>query len=243
MVSWVHLEILLPVYERTPVLIDLHTHTYPQSDDSFMAVDDLIDTAKSHGLDGVCLTDHDWFWPEDQVRELSRRHEFLVLPGSEINTDTGHVLVFGLDQYVFGLHKPAFLRDKVLGVQGAMIAAHPHRRRFLEDPGHKPEVREEMLQRAYGDQFFQMCHGVEGLNGRATEVQNSFSYELGERLGAKMSAGSDAHRLEQVGTAATQFEEKITSLADLIEQLKLGKFKPVDLRNGNHSPPDSGNRL
>jgi len=215
------------------VLIDLHTHTYPQSDDSFMAVDDLIDTAKSNGLDGICLTDHDWFWPMDRVQELSRKHGFLVLPGSEINTDTGHVLVFGLDQYVFGLHKPTFLRDKVMGVNGIMIAAHPHRRRFLEDPGHQTEAREEMLVRAFGDEFFQMCHAVEGLNGRATEVQNSFSHDLGERLGAKMCAGSDAHRLEQVGTAATEFEERITGLADLIEQLRSGRFQPVDLRNGN----------
>ena len=199
-----------------------------------MTVDDLVDTAKSHGLDGICLTDHDWFWPMDRVRDLSRRHEFLVLPGSEINTDTGHVLVFGLDEYVFGLHKPSFLHEKVVEKGGVIIAAHPHRRRFLEDPGHQPEAREEMLERAYGDAFFQMCHAIEGLNGRATEVQNSFSRDLGERLGAKMCAGSDAHRLEQVGTAATQFEEKITGLADLIEQLKSGKFQPVDLSNGNH---------
>ena len=232
-----------PVRERTPVLIDLHTHTYPQSDDSFMAVDDLIDTAKSHGLDGICLTDHDTFWSMDRVRELSLKHEFLVLPGCEINTDTGHVLVFGLDEYVFGLHKPSFLLEKVSSKSGVMIAAHPHRRRFLEDPGHKPEAREEMLQRAHGDDFFQMCHAVEGFNGRATEVQNSFSRELGERLGAKMSAGSDAHRLEQVGTAATYFEEKITGLADLIKQIKFGKFKPVDLRNGYNHLSGNGHGL
>lgn len=197
-----------------------------------MTVDDLIDTAKSLGLDGICLTDHDWFWPLGQVEELSRKHGFLVLPGSEINTDTGHVLVFGLDEYVFGLHKPSFLRDQVVGKKGIMIAAHPHRRRFLEDPGHKPEAREEMLERARGDEFFKMCHAIEGLNGRATEVQNSFSHDLGTRLGAKMCAGSDAHRLEQVGTAATQFEEKVSSLTDLIVQLKLGRFQAVDLRNG-----------
>ncbi len=204
-----------------------------------MAVDDLIDAAKAHGLDGICLTDHDWFWPLDRVRDLSRRHEFLVLPGSEINTDTGHVLVFGLDEYVFGLHKPAFLHNKVAGKGGVIIAAHPHRRRFLEDPGHQPEAREEMLERASGDAFFQMCHAIEGLNGRATEVQNSFSRDLGKRLGAKMCAGSDAHRLEQVGTAATQFEEKVTGLAGLIEQLKSGKFQAVDLRNGSHQSPGS----
>ena len=144
------------------MLIDLHTHSYPQSDDAFMAVDELIDTARSRGLDGVCLTDHDRFWPEAKTRELSRKHQFLVLSGSEINTDAGHVLVFGLDEYVFGLHKPLFLHEKVVRRGGAMVAAHPHRRRFLEDPGHIPEMREGMLETATRDRIFQMCQAVEG---------------------------------------------------------------------------------
>ncbi|PKB79114.1 MAG: hypothetical protein BZY88_14895 [SAR202 cluster bacterium Io17-Chloro-G9] len=216
------------------MLIDLHTHSYPQSDDAFMAVDDLIDAAKSRGLDGICLTDHDRFWSQDQVGDLSDRHEFLVLAGSEVNTDTGHVLVFGLHEYVFGLHKPAFLHRRVKASGGVMIAAHPHRRRFLEDPGHLPEARAEMLDKASSDKFFLMCDAVEGLNGRATLVQNSFSQDLTQRMGAKMTAGSDAHRSEQVGTAATQFERNVTDLAGLITELKAGRFRAVDLTNGNH---------
>ena len=81
-----------------------------------MGVDDLIQAAKVAGLDGVCLTEHDAFWDMHEVNALSRRHDFLVLPGSEINTDTGHVLVFGLQRYVFGLHKPAFLRVNQQGL-------------------------------------------------------------------------------------------------------------------------------
>ena len=117
-----------------PLLIDLHTHTYPKSDDSFVSVDDLIDRAKTLGLDGICLTEHDGFWSSDDVKNLSRRHGFLVLPGSEINTDAGHILVFGLEEYVFGLHKPAFLRRLVNKAGGVMVAAHPYRRRLLVRP-------------------------------------------------------------------------------------------------------------
>jgi len=215
-------------------LIDLHTHSYPQSDDAFMAVDELIDTAKSRGLDGICLTDHDRFWSQDQVDHLSKKHRFLVLGGSEINTDTGHVLVFGLQDYVFGLHKPHFLHQRVAARGGAMIAAHPHRRRFLEDPGHLPQARAEMLDKASGDAFFLMCDAVEGLNGRATQVQNSFSQDLTRRMGARMAAGSDAHRPEQVGTAATWFERRVADLADLITELKAGRFWAMDLTNGHH---------
>ena len=223
------------------MLIDLHTHSYPQSDDAFMAVDELIESAIFRGLDGVCLTDHDRFWSIDETRDLSQRHQFLVLSGSEINTDAGHVLVFGLDEYVFGLHKPGFLQEKVTQRGGAMVAAHPHRRRFLEDPGHLPEIREEMLENAAKDRIFQMCQAVEGLNGRATPVQNSFSHELSLRLEAKMTAGSDAHRPHQIGTAATMFEREITDLAGLIEELKAGRFRPMDLTDGHPGIPAGAN--
>ena len=194
-----------------------------------MSVDELIKGSKSLGLDGICLTDHDFFWSKEEVHDLAKRHSFLVLPGCEINTDNGHVLIFGLDRYVFGLHKPDFLVDAVRQRDGAIIAAHPYRRRFLEDPGHLPEARREMLDRASGDGFFGSCDAIEGINGRGNEVQNLFSQDLGDRLEIKMTGGSDAHRVEQIGTAATLFERKITGLDDLIRELKAGRFKAKKL--------------
>lgn len=214
------------------MIIDLHAHSYPKSDDSFMGVDELIDQTKALGLDGVCLTEHDTFWSMQEVDELSKRHDFLVLPGCELNTDTGHALVFGLEQYVFGLHKPDFLREKVEAAGGAVIAAHPYRRRFIEEPARRPEARAEMLDRAHNDGFFDICCGIEGLNGRGSYLQNCFSQDLADRLGAKLTGGSDAHRPAQLGTAATEFQTTITCLGDLIKELRHGRFQPIDLRNG-----------
>ena len=212
------------------MLIDLHTHSYPHSDDSFMSVDELIEGSKSLGLDGICLTDHDAFWTDEQIRDLSSKHEFLVIPGCEINTEAGHVLVFGLSQYEFGMHKPEFLRASVDQVDGVMIAAHPYRRRFLEEPAERPGVREEMLERASGDGFFRMCRGIEALNGRGLAIQNQFSLELGGRLSTSMTAGSDAHKVEQIGTVATEFQRPVSCLEDLIRELREGRYQPVDLR-------------
>ena len=212
------------------MLIDLHTHSYPHSDDSFMSVDELIEGSKSLGLDGICLTDHDAFWTDEQIRDLSSKHEFLVIPGCEINTEAGHVLVFGLSQYEFGMHKPEFLRASVDQVDGVMIAAHPYRRRFLEEPAERPGVREGMLERASGDGFFRMCRGIEALNGRGLAIQNQFSLELGGRLSTNMTAGSDAHKVEQIGTVATEFQRPVSCLEDLIRELREGRYQPVDLR-------------
>ncbi len=213
------------------MLIDLHTHSYPHSDDSFMSVDELIEGSKSLGLDAICLTDHDAFWTTEQIDDLSNSHNFLIIPGCEINTEAGHVLVFGLSKYEFGMHKPEFLQACVDKAGGAMIAAHPYRRRFIEEPAGKPGVREEMLERAGGDEFFQMCQGLEALNGRGLSIQNQFSLDLGGMLSVSMTAGSDAHKVEQIGTVATEFERPVSCLADLIKELQAGRFHPVDLRH------------
>ena len=212
------------------MLIDLHTHSYPRSDDSFMSVDQLIEGSKSQGLDGICLTDHDNFWTKEQIQDLSSKHNFLVIPGCEINTEAGHVLVFGLTQYEFGMHKSEFLQASVERAGGVLIAAHPYRRRFLEEPAERTGIRDEMLERASGDEFFQMCQGIEALNGRGSEVQNQFSLDLGRRLSVNMTAGSDAHKVDQIGTVATEFQRPVACLEDLIKELREGRYSPVDLR-------------
>ena len=97
----------------------------------------------------------------DAAQELTRRHGILVLPGAEINTDAGHVLVFGLHQYKFGMHKPGFLREEADRHGAVLIAAHPYRRRFLADPGEDPAVRSEMLNRALDDQMLRLFDAIE----------------------------------------------------------------------------------
>ena len=217
------------------VLIDLHTHTYPKSDDSFVSPDELVDAARIAGMDGVCITEHDDFWTPEATAELTRRHGILVLPGAEINTDAGHVLVFGLHRYRFGMHKPAFLRAEADRLGAALIAAHPYRRRFLADPGSDPDVRAEMLQRAVADPVFPSFDAVEARNGRGSDAENCFAEDLVQHLALPATGGSDTHRLQQMGTAATFFQRRITSLEDLIAELKAGRMCPVDLTAARRS--------
>ena len=56
------------------LLIDLHTHTSPASPCSSAATEKLIKEAKTIGLDGICLTDHNYVWRREQVEELSLIH-------------------------------------------------------------------------------------------------------------------------------------------------------------------------
>ena len=211
------------------MLIDLHNHTYPKSDDSFMSADELVDGARAAGLDGVCLTEHDDFWPAEDAAELTRRHGILVLPGAEINTDAGHVLAFGLRRYRFGMHKPEFLRAEADREGAALAAAHPYRRRFLAEPGRDPEARAAMLERAAADPQLRLFDAIEAQNGRGSAAENSFAEDLRQRLALPGVGGSDAHRQGQIGTAATRFQRRIASLEDLIEELRAGRTQAVAL--------------
>jgi hypothetical protein len=213
------------------MIIDLHTHTKPLSDDSYLEPAVLIQRAKQVGLDAICLTEHDWFWKKDTLDRLIEEHDFLVLPGVEMNTDEGHFLVFGIDEYSFGMHRTTYLKQAVEEVGGVMILAHPYRRQFYQS-GDIDKAVERLSQRP----FFSLIDTVEVLNGRATEKQNEFSRELCRRLNLRGIGGSDAHQLSDIPSCATRFERKISNIQELITELKAGRFQAVDLRKRPKMP-------
>ncbi|MCK5653595.1 MAG: PHP domain-containing protein [Dehalococcoidia bacterium] len=207
------------------MLIDLHTHTLPLSDDSELATDELIAHAKRAGLDAICLTEHDAFWSDDDIAALCRKHDFLILPGVEINTEEEHLLVFGLKKWILGMSRAAFVKEIVDKAGAAVIVAHPYRRKILksEDPENKRYYRE--LNRACQNPIYRMVDAVEVFNARGSERQNAFSAELAERLKLRGMGGSDAHEAKDIGRAATFFERKLTTLQELIAELKAGRFR------------------
>jgi predicted metal-dependent phosphoesterase TrpH len=210
------------------MLIDLHTHTLPLSDDSELTPDELIEHAKSAGLDAICLTEHDAFWNDDDIAALCRKHDFLVLPGVEINTEEEHLLVFGLKKWILGMTRAAFVMDLVERAGGVVIVAHPFRRRILksEDPENRRYYRE--LNRSCENPFYGTVDAVEVSNARGSERQNAFSRELAQRLKLREVAGSDAHKTKDIGRVATFFEREVSTIEELIAELKAGRFRAAD---------------
>ena len=77
--------------------IDHHIHTTRHSPDSVIEPDELIESAREAGLDGVVITEHDALWEPDELAELAARAGGLtVLSGAEVSTREGHFLVYGL---------------------------------------------------------------------------------------------------------------------------------------------------
>ncbi len=211
------------------MLIDLHTHTFPLSDDSFIRPDELIERAKATGLDGVCLTEHDFVWEPHKVRDLAQRHNFPVIPGIEVNTEDGHILVFGLDRYVYGMHRVRELARLVEAADGVMIACHPYRRHMPFYPV-DDEFWDLALERAATNSAYRHVCALEAINGRSSHDENLFSWQLCARLGLPGIAGSDAHDASDIGTCATRFQRPVHDLAELVRELKAGRFHAVNLR-------------
>ncbi|MDO8615397.1 MAG: PHP domain-containing protein [Dehalococcoidia bacterium] len=221
------------------MLIDLHTHTYPLSHDSLLSADELIEAAKAAGLDGVCLTEHDFFWEPAAVAALAKRHRFLVLPGIEVNTEHGHIVAFGLERYVYGMHRVHELAALVEAAGGVMIAAHPYRRQLPFELRHEgaPEAWCEALERAVANDAYRHVHAVETHNGRGSGRENEFSREICGRLGLPAVAASDSHDRRDVGRCATEFEREVSGLEGLIAELKAGRFRPRVLREELREAP------
>ncbi|MDD5038321.1 MAG: PHP domain-containing protein [Dehalococcoidales bacterium] len=210
------------------MIIDLHTHTKPWSDDSLLRPAELIQRSKEAGLDAICFTDHDWFWKKDAIAKLSREHDFLILPGAEVNTEDGHFLVFGIEKYRFGMWRTEHLRRMVDEVGGVMILAHPFRRHLYSTDDFEDAVEDYLR-----EPILRLPDAIEVLNGKATDRQNKFSLELLQRLNLRGIGGSDAHSVAEIPSCATIFERKISNIAELIAEIKAGRFKATDLRPGH----------
>ena len=218
------------------MLIDLHTHTRPLSWDSYLTPDDLVERSKQAGLDGICLSEHDYLWDPAEVLALGKRHDYLVLPAIEINTDDGHMLVYGIDKYVYGMHRSHELARHVRDANGAMVGAHPYRRQM---PWYTESERDyhDALVRASKNPAYEHCAALESLNGRGTVKENQFSAALCEFMSKPGTAGTDSHSRSDIGRVATDFERDIADVEGLIEELHAGRFKAVD-RTGQPHPLD-----
>ena len=200
--------------------IDLHIHTRPRSSCSLIDPKELLVEAKRAGLDAICLTEHQHRWDPRDVEALSREGGIPVFQGNEITTNQGDILVFGYPENVKGVVPLADLRLEVKKAGGLMIAAHPFRGFLLFGIA---QLRLDVEQ-ASRRPVFQNVDGVEILNFKVTDPENDLARRVADRLGLLAIAGSDAHRLDEVGQCLTLFQRSIRSERELVEELRAGRF-------------------
>ena len=211
---------------RDGFIIDMHVHTSPASPCASDTVDDMIQEAKRIGLQGICLTDHNYVWSAEAVQSLRKKHDFLVLRANEIITEQGDMLVFGFYENIQGIIKLAELKKQVAAVDGFIVAAHPFRG-FLTFGADDVGLTSDS---AMGREMFKWVNGVEALNGKVTETENKLAWDVAKGLSLPSTGGSDAHDVTTVGVYATAFDEIIDSEKALVAALKNGGYHPVSFR-------------
>jgi len=216
------------------MILDLHLHS-DRSDDSRAPVEAYLKLLQrkreERPLDGIVLTEHRQFDPRRDFRDLEDRYGFLILNAAEIETDYGHVLVFGVNDYIMarfdftGVRLPA--QDVISEVErlgGVALPCHPGR----------PTVGMCAHYESRGP--LDGVIAVEALNGGSKKGEDDRVRELMRQYGYAGFGGSDSHLVSFVGICATEFDAQIRTIDDLVRELRAGRCRPVDFRQRLAAP-------
>ena len=208
------------------MLIDLHTHSI-KSDDGRAKVENYCQWIKSKGLpiDGFVLTEHRQFDLESDYSDLASKFGLVILKGSEVETEYGHVLVFGVTEDLMrefdftSIHLPLEMVIKTCEHHGAVATpCHPGR----------PRVGMFAHTEEYG--IPKGVRIVEIYNGGSRENEDQIAIDNAKELGYQGIGGSDSHIVSHVGRCATRFSATIGDINDLVNALNSGQFEAVSLK-------------
>lgn len=208
------------------MILDLHTHSI-KSDDGRAKVQNYCQWIRTREIpiDGFVLTEHRQFDNESDYSPLAKEFGITILKGSEVETEYGHVLVFGVTealQQAFDfsdIHLPLGKVVEACEEHGAVpVPCHPGRPRVgmhahLETYGVPDGVRI-----------------VEVYNGGSRDREDEIAQTMADELGYLGIGGSDAHIVSHVGRCATRFPEAIGSERELVEALRAGEFEAITNR-------------
>ncbi|WP_076430385.1 PHP-associated domain-containing protein [Haladaptatus litoreus] len=193
--------------------IDLHAHTrffhgHERAAELFdpIGVRLLTLAARYRGLDGVALTNHDYYRPFGGLAVET-------IPGIEISTTKGHILVIGPDPPTRtepGTLTPHEVVEMAHERGCAAIVAHPYRNSTVREVDADYDAIE-----------------VNGKHPRTEEWVTT----LAERNGLPLVGGSDAHYPVEVGRAYTRVDADVLTPGSVVEAIQDGRVEPAVRRD------------
>jgi predicted metal-dependent phosphoesterase TrpH len=171
------------------IFLDLHIHTN-SSPDSTITLNQLVNELFRTGINVIAITDHETMEGYKRIKNSSFFKELLVIPGIEITTTLGDIIILGLENPPI-IKDPYLLLDEVKKEGGFILAPHPfdNKRKSLGSLCAKLRV-----------------DFIEVYNGRSDAQANKEAREFATALKMKMVGGSDAHRKEEIGSVINVLE-------------------------------------
>lgn len=199
------------------MLFDLHAHTNRYSDCGQMSPEEYIEIARKKGLSGICLTEHDKFWPENEYLELCKTaKDLIIINGNEKRCWDGDAIQG--DFLIFGCRiQPERLTIKRLtkivhDAGGIVIAAHPFRSIL--------GVTEELIYKIELD-------AIEAYSSNMEPWQTQLACSVAEKMNIPVVGSSDAHISKLVGYSTTKFNKPVKNEEDFVNAVKSRQFIPV----------------
>lgn len=191
---------------------DLHVHT-SYSKDGLSTVEDILRAAAARGLAGVAITDHNTTAGARYALEVVDKVApgLIVIPGEEISTKSGHLIVLGIKQDIPpGMTvEDTIMEARKLG--GLVVVPHPYNR-----PRHGMPIPEGAdAAEVYNSRY------ILGMHNRMAK-RGAMARNLPE------VAGSDAHQASLVGSAITLIKAERNPQA-VLDAIRQGKTS-IDVR-------------
>lgn len=197
------------------MLVELHCHTSEYSACSHVNAAELIKRAYDMGMQAIVITDHHYQWQDDdliKVKQLSGVPDnFVVLAGEEFKTsDYGDILIYGLKST---LKKQKLTLEQVRkeNPDAAIIWAHPYR-------DNRIPLHEKLLN--------PLLDGIEIFSSNYTIAEARRALNDWHELKFTAIAGTDTHALSYTGSYPTIFDHPLTSMGNLICEIKAGRCRP-----------------
>ncbi len=205
------------------MILDLHTHSI-KSDDGRARVETYCGWIRKRELqiEGFVLTEHRQFDDESDYRPLEHEFGLRILKGSEVETDYGHVLVFGVNDRMRAAFDFTDI-DLPLG----LVLEEAERCGGVAVPCHPGRPRVGMCAHYAERGAVEGVRVIETINGGSRNGEDAAALALAEKFGYRGIGGSDAHLVSQIGRCATRFEGAIRNEDDLVRAICSGKFEAI----------------